>query len=88
MIHFLNRKEIYIGYSMEKQGQIREALSVNNIDYKVKVINQSLGNYPMGNRRTGLGTYGHNMDYNYEYHIYVAAKDFEIACQAIQTVKN
>ena len=40
MITVLNRKELFITYSIKKQSEIRDALYNNNIDYRIRTVNR------------------------------------------------
>ena len=43
MIHFFNRKELLMTYDLREVNRIREILLANRIDYRVKVVNASIG---------------------------------------------
>lgn len=63
---------------MEEQSNIRQILSQNDIDYYLKVVNRmspSILSAPRGRR----GSFGQNMDCNYEYIFYVHKKDYDTA---------
>ena len=78
MLTVFNRRELCITFSMDEQSNIRQILSQNNINYYVKVINRmspSILSAPRGRR----GSFGQNMDYNYEYIFYVHKKDYDTA---------
>lgn len=79
MITIFNRKELCIVFSMEEQTRISGILSTNNIDYYLRTINRmSPSPFSMG-ARGRRGTFGQNMDFNYEYIFYVHKKYFETA---------
>ena len=79
MITIFNRKELLITTDMRRQGDVRDILSANGIDYTVRVIN------PQGARsRARYGSFGVNSDYSYEYKIYVHKKDYEYALKLIR----
>ena len=40
MIAFWNRKEVYMGYSMNECGEIRSILAANSIKFTYKVVNR------------------------------------------------
>lgn len=84
MITVFNRREAAITHSMEEQARVREVLSGNGIDYTFRVINRTSPSAFM-NRRAKTGTFGVNMDYAYEYTIYVHKKDFEAAKALIES---
>lgn len=79
MITIFNRKELCIVFSMIEQSNIRQALYANNIKYFVKVVNRmSPSSFPSASRgRTG--TFGQNMDVNYQYIFYVHKKDYDMS---------
>ena len=79
MITIFNRKELLITTDMGRQGNIRDILSANGIDYTVRVIN------PQSARsRARYGTFGIDSDHSYEYKIYVHKKDYEHALKLIR----
>ncbi|OJU11419.1 MAG: hypothetical protein BGN88_14025 [Clostridiales bacterium 43-6] len=82
MITIFNRKELFVTFSMAQQSQIRSLLAENQIDYRIRTINlmgSSIG------RRADFGTLGANMDYAYEYIIYVHNNDYNKAFHIIHT---
>ena len=79
MITIFNRKELLITMDMARQGNVRDILSANDIDYTVRVIN------PQSARsRTRYGSFGIDSDHSYEYKIYVRKKDYEYALKLIR----
>ena len=82
MIMFWNRKEVFMGNSMQRLSEVRNILSTNKIKYKYKVVSLNQG-VPRG--RTG--TFGENMDYLNTYYIYVHKKDYANACSVLQKNK-
>lgn len=84
MVNLLNRRELILTQSMDRQAKIRVILSANGIDYQIKTTN--LQNAPIvGARRARTGSLGINTDYSYEYKIYVHKKDYEKAKYLIET---
>ena len=73
-----DRKLLFQTFSLKIQAQIREALNANGIEYKIKTRSMS-GPALFSLRHANTGTFGMNMDYNYEYLIYVHKDDFEKA---------
>ncbi len=61
---------------MRKQGEIRDILKVNKLQYYLKVFNSISGK---GHR----GNFGINMEYSYEYTFYVKKKDYDEALRLI-----
>ncbi len=74
MVTILNRRELILTLSMERQAAIRAILSANDIDYKIKTTN--LQN---SSQRTSRGSLRTDSDRSYEYKIYVHKKDYEYA---------
>ena len=64
---------------MKRQGDVRDILSVNGIDYIVKVTNRQ-----SGNSRARVGSLGLNPKFAYEYKIYVHKKDYDNAWRLIR----
>lgn len=72
MIMFWNRKEIYVGHSMQEFNRIRDALNTNRIKYEYRIINQS-------SSRARFGTFNENMEYTRLYYLYVHKGNYEEA---------
>jgi len=83
MITIFNRKELFITYSMSEQAKIRDKLSQSNIKYYIKTVNRMSPSPFSSGMRSRTGTFGQNMDLNYEYIIYVHKKDYEKATYVI-----
>ena len=81
MLTLFNRRELYMTYDMNERVRVCDILSANNIDYRLKTTNTTAST--MGGRRGG-NTFGINMDYAYEYKIYVHKKDYDRAIHLIQ----
>lgn len=64
---------------MKEQAEIRDKLSQNNVEYSVRVINRMSPSSFASGIRSRAGSFGQNMDLNYEYIIYVHKKDYEEA---------
>lgn len=79
MITIFNRKELRIVFSMKEQMDIREALSNNNIDYYIRTINRMSPSIFSRGTRGRSGSFGQNIDLNYEYIFYVHKKDYDRA---------
>ena len=43
MIHIFNRKELLITFDQQEVNQCRELLIANRIDYRVKIVNSTVG---------------------------------------------
>ncbi len=79
MITIFNRRELCITYSMGEQAEIRDILSQNNIEYRVRTTNRMSSSAFGRGMRGSTGSYGQNMGLNYEYTFYVHKKDYEQA---------
>ncbi len=80
MLTIFNRRELYMTYDMNDRVRICDILRANNIDYRLKTTNTTSS--AMGGRRGG-NTFGVNMDYAYEYKIYVHKNDYDHAVHLI-----
>jgi hypothetical protein len=83
MITLFNRKELCNVFSMKEQSNIREILSNNNVDYKIRTINRMSSSSISSGTRVRTGTFGQNLNLNYEYIFYVHKNDFDKAVQLI-----
>lgn len=79
MVNIFNRKEIYLTYSVDEQARVRDKLSQNNINYYVRTINRMSPSPFAPGRRSRTGTFGQDMNLNYEYIFYVHKKDYDKA---------
>lgn len=79
MITIFNRKELFVTFSMQKQSKIRDILSANNIDYKIKVLNNLSPSNISSGIRSNSNTLGINTDLTYEYIFYVHKTDYDEA---------
>ena len=77
MLTIFNRRELYLTYDMNDRVRVCDILSVNGIDYHLKTTNTSAP--LLGSARRGGNTLGLNMDYIYEYKIYVHKDNLERA---------
>ena len=81
MLTIFNRRELYMTYDMNDRVRVCDILRANGIDYQLKTTNTTSS--AMGGRRGG-NTFGVNMDYAYEYKIYVHKNDYDRALHLIQ----
>ncbi len=84
MITILNRKELIVTFSMERQAEIREILASKNVEYYVKVVNRKSPSPMAGGSRGRTGTFGENLNLAYEYIIYVKKSDYDQAAYLIR----
>lgn len=78
MITIFNRRELLLTMDAKYCARIRDILKANSIPYSMKVTNLQSAN-GFGSDRRGLGTIGVNMDYTYEYQIFVRKEDYDQA---------
>ena len=83
MINIFTRKELLITMDMGRQMDVRNILAANGIKFAVKVTNLQSAN-AIGSSRGRVGTLGVNLNYSYEYKIYVRKKDYEQALRLIR----
>ena len=76
MLTMFNRRELHMTYDMSDRVRVCDILRANGIDYRLKTTNTTSS--AMGGRRGG-NTFGVNMDYAYEYKIYVHKNDYDRA---------
>ena len=69
MIHILNRRELLITYDQKEVTQCRELLLANRIEYRVKIVNSTIG---AGRNRVSFSyrqeqqiVYVHKQDWEY-----------------------
>ncbi len=82
MITVFNRKEVYNGFSMQEYAAVRDSLGSNNIKYTCRCVDTSNPGF-LPSSRTGMGRFGENMKYLYQYYIYVHKTDYDEACYLI-----
>ena len=83
MITLFNRKELLITMDMTKLTRVKEVLTSNQIDYKIKTSNLQSASL-MGSSRSRTGSFGINQRYSYEYRIYTHKNDHERASHLIR----
>ena len=75
MLTIFNRRELLTTCSMEEQTRVRDILSQNGIDYRIKTVNSTARSTFGASGRSRTGSLGVNMDCAYQYYIYVHKKD-------------
>ena len=83
MITIFTRKELLVTTDMQRQGNVRDILSANGIDYTVKVTNRQNAAV-IGSDRARVGSFGQDPHLSYEYKIYVHKKDYDHALRLIR----
>lgn len=79
MITIFNRKEVLTTFSMGEYANAKSILSECHIPYATKTSNMSGGNLGMGGHRSTWGSIGENLNFAYQYYLYVHKKDYEEA---------
>lgn len=79
MIHFFNRKELMITWSMTELANIRDILASNKVAYTVKTGNLTRTSPYSAGTRARTGSFGIRTDAMYQYTIYVRNTDYEKA---------
>lgn len=83
---FLNKEEIYIGYSMEELSKVRGILKSKGIKYTYKVIDLSGQGLERGTTRGNFGSIGMNSNFEKQYVVSVKKKDSEVAKYLVNSV--
>ncbi|MDN5314658.1 MAG: hypothetical protein PWP10_3408 [Clostridiales bacterium] len=78
MITIFNRRELIFTSSMEEQARVCHILAAKGIDYNIKSINRYSPSAFSGTQAS-TGTFGENMEYAYEYKVYVHKNDLDEA---------
>lgn len=84
MMFVWNRKEIYNGFSIKEFNRLRDILSEKGIQYDYRTVNRSTSS-GFGSTRGRMGSIGENLNYSYEYYIYVHKNNYDNAVFAINT---
>ena len=79
MLTIFNRRELLTTFSMEEQDRVRDILAQNGIDYRIKTVNPTTRATFGASGRSRMGSLGVNMDFSYQYSIYVHKKDVALA---------
>lgn len=83
MITIFNRKELLVTFDMKHQGNVRDILATNGINYTVKVTNRQNAAI-MGSSRARVGSFGMSSNLAYEYKIFVHKNDYDNAMGLIR----
>lgn len=79
MIAFWNRREVYVGNSLQRFDEVRFKLSANGIKYAYKIVDHTSPSYFGTSNRARTGTFGINMALSKTYYIYVHKNDYDKA---------
>ncbi|NLM13504.1 MAG: hypothetical protein GX209_07150 [Epulopiscium sp.] len=71
MIRLWNRKEVFVGFSIDKFNEVLDILNRNNIQYKYKIINRN------HLKQQDIGTNWEDTKYSGVYYVYVHKKDYD-----------
>ncbi|HCT63456.1 MAG TPA: hypothetical protein DIC19_05090 [Erysipelotrichaceae bacterium] len=83
MITIFNRKELFITLDMAKLTRVKEILSSNQIDYRIKTTNLQSASF-VGSSRSRTGSFGVNQTYSYEYRVFTHKADHARASHLIR----
>ena len=78
MITVFNRKEVFVGTSLDRFNEVCSRLSQNSIKYTYRVVDRNSSNFA-GGQRGRTGTFGQNLSTSKTYYIYVHKKDYDKA---------
>lgn len=76
MLTIFNRRELLTTFSMEEQNRVRDILSQNHIQYRIKTVNSTAGTAFGGRGRARTGSFGVSARCAYQYYIYVHKNDY------------
>lgn len=79
MITIFNRKELVTTFDMKKQVKVRDLLSQFKIPYTVHIFNRKSPSPFDAGSRARTGTFGENLQLEYQYTIFVKKSDYEKA---------
>ena len=85
MIMIWNRKEVFVGNSLQEFNKVRDNLSSNGIKYEYKVVDTTSSSYFGSSNRARTGSFGINMDVVKTYYIYVHKNNYN---NAIALLRN
>jgi hypothetical protein len=77
-----NRKEVFVGTSLQDFYKARETLSQNHIEYAHRMVDRNMWrqNYGRSPLLTRFASFPENLESDCMYYIYVDHKDYEMAC--------
>ena len=82
MIAPWNRKEVYMGFSVEKCSQVRGIMAAHGIKYTHRLVSHANATF-FTSHRARSGTFGENRDYSTQYYVYVHKDDYSKAAAAL-----
>lgn len=72
---FWNRRVVYHGFVVFEKGKISDILSTNHIKYVSKFVNKK-NKQGYSKQKSNFEHFGLNINYEKEFYIYVAKKDY------------
>lgn len=75
---FWNRRVVYHGFVVFEKGKISDILSMNHIKYVSKFVNKK-NRQGYNKQKSHFEHFGLNINYEKEFYIYVAKKDYDRA---------
>ena len=84
MITIFNRKLLITTMDMKRQSDIRYKLQSSGIDYIIRTKNLQSSEWFGAGSRGRYGSAGINLNYSYEYKIYVHKNEYEKALKIIR----
>lgn len=78
---FWQRKEVWVGNSMQEFSRLRELLSQNGIRYDYRIGSRQ--KFEFDRRLTGLARMGSSPRFDTTYTLYVRREDFEYDCRLL-----
>ena len=84
MIMIWNRKEVFVGNSLQRFNEISHTLSSNEIPYEYKIVDSTSSSSFGASKRGRTGSFGLNTDYIKMYYIYVHKKDYDRAMMILK----
>ncbi|MDD3339081.1 MAG: hypothetical protein PHS82_09530 [Lachnospiraceae bacterium] len=85
---FWGKKELMCTFSIAQRTRVKDMLDEQGITYSCKTVNRrSPSPFSAGNR-SRTGTFGENLENEYEYYLYVKKEDYARACSLLNTISN
>ena len=80
-----NKSEVYFGFSIKDQAEIKDILSCEHIPYQTKVEDLAAKWMTHGTTRGNFSNFLANSGIEKQYHVYVKRSDFDKAKQLIDS---
>lgn len=85
---FWGKKELMCTFSIAQRTRVKEMLDAQGITYSCKTVNRRSPSPLSAGSRSRTGTFGENLENEYEYYIYVRKEDFARASSLLNTLSN